>query len=90
MINPEELLPLDDADGADTTDQRSQQDIHSNGLDRENIPPEETNEPAIDLLTQSYRAAESSFTLNLDDENRKKSNPTTSDEHTTASKLNGG
>ena len=61
MINPEDQMPLDDQEGADKDDQQSQQDIHSNGLDEENIVPPESQDPAIDLLNQAYRASESAY-----------------------------
>lgn len=61
MINPEDIIPLDDQEGEDKSDQQSQQDIHSNGLDAENMPPKESNDPATDLLNQSYRAADAAY-----------------------------
>ena len=61
MINPEEQIPLDDLENGDKNDQVSQQDIHSNGLDEERIPPPESNDPATDLLQQASRASESSY-----------------------------
>jgi hypothetical protein len=61
MINPEDQIPLDDQEGADKADQLSQQDIHSNGLDEENIARPANQETATDLLNQSYRAADSAY-----------------------------
>ncbi|WPU94784.1 hypothetical protein SNE25_04520 [Mucilaginibacter sabulilitoris] len=61
MINPEDIIPLDDQEGEDKSDQQSQQDIHSNGLDEENVPRAESTEPPLDLLNQSYRAADSAY-----------------------------
>jgi hypothetical protein len=61
MINPEDQIPLDDLEGEDKSDQVSQQDIHSNGLDEERIPPPESNDPATDLLQQAFRASESAY-----------------------------
>jgi len=61
MINPQDQIPFDDQEGEDKSDQQSQQDVHSNGLDEENIPPAESNDPAVDILNQSYRAADSAY-----------------------------
>lgn len=61
MINPEDIIPFDDQEGEDKSDQQSQQDIHSNGLDRENIKQVESQDPPIDLLNQAYRASESAY-----------------------------
>jgi hypothetical protein len=61
MINPEDQIPFDDLEGADKDDQQSQQDVHSNGLDEENVPPPESQDPSIDLLNQAYRASESAY-----------------------------
>ena len=66
MINPEDIVPLDDAEDSDKEDQISQQDIHSNGLEEERIPAPESDQPAIDLLQQASEASEPSFTLDLD------------------------
>jgi len=67
MINPEDQIPLDDAEDSDKDDQMSQQDIHSNGLDEERIPAAENDQPATDLLQQAMDASEASYTLKLDD-----------------------
>ena len=61
MINPEDQIPLDDQEGADKEDQQSQQDIHSNGLDEENIARPTNNEPEEDLLNQAYRSSQSAY-----------------------------
>jgi hypothetical protein len=74
MINPEDQIPLDDAEDSDKDDQMSQQDIHSNGLDEEDIPPADSNDPATDLLQQASDAAESSYTLHYDDAPKKDEN----------------
>lgn len=71
MIEPEDIIPLDDSEDSDKEDQMSQQDVHSNGLDEERIPPPESDEPATDLLKQAIDASESSYTLNLDDTPKK-------------------
>jgi hypothetical protein len=67
MIDPRNEIPLDDSDDLDKEDQMSQQDIHSNGLEEERIPPAPVNQPDTDLLSQAYNAAESAHTLGLDD-----------------------
>ena len=67
MINPDDIIPLDDSDDSDKEDQMSQQDIHSNGLEEERIPQAESDQPAIDLLQQASDASEPSFTLDLDE-----------------------
>jgi hypothetical protein len=72
MINPEDIIPLDDAEDSDKEDQMSQQDIHSNGLEEERIPPAPNDQPDTDLLSQSFDAAESAYTLGLDDAPPKK------------------
>lgn len=72
MIEPEDIIPLDDSEESDKEDQMSQQDVHSNGLDEERIPPAESDEPATDLLKQAFDASESAYTLNLDDAPAKK------------------
>lgn len=61
MINPEDQIPLDDQEGEDKADQQSQQDIHSNGLDEENVGRPAIDESPADLLDQSYRAADSAY-----------------------------
>jgi len=66
MINPDDIIPLDDSGDSDKEDQMSQQDIHSNGLEEERIPQAESDQPAIDLLQQASDASEPSFTLDLD------------------------
>jgi len=72
MIEPEDIIPLDDSEDGDKEDQVSQQDVHSNGLDEERIPAAESDEPATDLLRQAFAASESAYTLNLDDAPAKK------------------
>lgn len=63
MITPENnsLANEEEAD-----DQRSQQDVQSDGIDP--IPPTEEDRLSseIDNLAQADRAAEASYTLNLD------------------------
>jgi len=69
MIIPEDKIPLDDSFDDDAEDQQSQQDIHSNGLDEENeLDPALLDEADPDKLTQAYDAAESSYTLDFDDD----------------------
>lgn len=67
MIEPEDIIPFDDSEDSDKEDQMSQQDVHSNGLDEERIPPPDSEDPATDLLKQAMDASEASFTLNTDD-----------------------
>jgi len=66
MINPDDKLPVDDAESADAGDQRSQQDVHSNGLNEEFDSANEDSAPPIDLLRQAADASEASFTLDVD------------------------
>lgn len=72
MITPDNRIPQDDQQGEEKDDQRSQQDVHSNGFDQpdanesDNVETDES-----DALSQAYDAAESSYTLNLDDEPKK-------------------
>jgi len=66
MINPDDKIPVDDAEGADAGDQRSQQDIHSNGLDEQFDSSAEESAPPIDLLRQASDASEAAFTLDVD------------------------
>jgi hypothetical protein len=67
MINPEDQIPPDDTFDDDAEDQQSQQDIHSNGFDDEELENiDEDADPAD--LQQAYDAAEPSYTLNLDDD----------------------
>ena len=61
MINPEDQIPFNDLEGEDKNDQTSQQDVHSNGLQEERIPPGESKDPAIDLLQESIRAADPAY-----------------------------
>lgn len=69
MIIPEDEIPLDDSFDDDAEDQQSQRDIHSNGLDEENeLDPAFLDEADPDKLVQAYDAAESSYTLDLDDD----------------------
>ena len=65
MINPDDIIPLDDAEDSDKEDQMSQQDIHSNGLDEERVPTAESDQPTTDMLQQASDASEPSFTLDL-------------------------
>jgi hypothetical protein len=70
MIIPGDEIPLDDSYDNDPEDQQSQEDIHSNGFDEEDEPNytdiDNDADPAI--LKQAYDAAESSYTLDFDDE----------------------
>lgn len=66
MINSDNNAALNDAEENDSDEQRSQQDVHSDGIDP--VPPTEEDELAseIDNLSQADKASESSFTLNVD------------------------
>jgi hypothetical protein len=66
MIIPDNKVPLDDSENSDKEDQMSQQDIHSNGLDEERIPPRTRDQPNTDHLQQASDASEASFTLDVD------------------------
>ena len=66
MINPDDRVPQDDSYDDDAEDQQSQKDIHSNGFDETDEPDIDTTD--ADLLKQAYAAAESSFTLDEDDD----------------------
>lgn len=63
MITPENN-PFNNEEEAD--DQRSQQDVQSDGIDP--VPPteEDTLDSEINNLKQADRASEASFTLNVD------------------------
>lgn len=67
MINPEDNVPLDDAQNSEADDQQSQKDIHSNGFDDAAQPNRDDNGSDTDRLQQASAASEPSFTLNLDD-----------------------
>jgi hypothetical protein len=64
MITPDDQLPLDDAEGQDD-EQTSQQDIHSNGFDDDELISDNTEDQS-QALQQAYDASEPSYTLNLD------------------------
>jgi hypothetical protein len=69
MITPGNQIPLDDSESEDV-EQTSQQDIHSNGFD-EKAEYEAGDETAdTDALDQAYDAAEPSYTLNLDGDDK--------------------
>jgi hypothetical protein len=69
MITPENQIPQDDQQGEEKDDQRSQQDVHSNGFDEaDESQGDDIGVDESDALAQAYDAAESSYTLNLDDE----------------------
>jgi uncharacterized protein YxjI len=67
MITPDDRLPIDDSYDDDAEDQQSQQDIHSNGLD-EDFEPADDDPTDAELLKQAYKAAESSYTLDFDED----------------------
>lgn len=66
MITPDDELLPDDSETEDT-EQTSQQDIHSIGLD-DDVEYEAGEVDETDALNQAYNASESSYTLNFDDE----------------------
>nr|WP_294950004.1 hypothetical protein [uncultured Mucilaginibacter sp.] len=68
MIQPDgtdDTLQQDDQ-VSQNDEQMSQQDIHSNGFDETNEPIGEIDESAP--LQRAYDAAESAYTLNLDED----------------------
>jgi hypothetical protein len=65
MIDPDNQIPLDDAENEDV-EQTSQQDIHSNGFDSEAEYESGEETADTDALDQAYEASEPSYTLNLD------------------------
>jgi hypothetical protein len=70
MITPENQIPYDDEDNSEADDQQSQKDIHGNGLDDAPEPGDTVDYADPDKLTRAYDAAESSYTLDLgEDEN---------------------
>ncbi|HEY0175087.1 MAG TPA: hypothetical protein VGC08_01835 [Pedobacter sp.] len=64
MITPEDTTPLNNAEEAD--DQKSQQEVQSDGIDAVPASEEDTTAADLDKLTQADKASESSFTLNVD------------------------
>ncbi len=68
MIHPDDRVPQDDTDDEDKEDQMSQNDIHSNGFDEYDEPLDDDNVDESAALNQAYKAAESSYTLDFEDE----------------------
>ena len=66
MIQPDDELLPDDSEPEDV-EQTSQQDIHSNGFDDDDLIEDDTEDES-DALSRAYEASEPSYTLNLDDE----------------------
>jgi hypothetical protein len=66
MITPENTPAFNDNEETDSDEQRSQQDVQSDGIDP--LPRSEEDEQAseIDNLSQADKASEASFTLNVD------------------------
>ncbi len=64
MITPENNTPFDNSEEAE--EQRSQQDIQSDGIDAVPASEEDVTASDLDNLTQADKASESSFTLNAD------------------------
>jgi hypothetical protein len=75
MITPDNQIPLDDENDSEADDQQSQKDIHSNGFDDSPEDGDTVDYDDTDKLNQAYRASESAYTLNLDDDG-----PTSDDE----------
>ena len=68
MITPDDRIPQDDQQGEDKDDQRSQQDVHSNGFDETDASlTDDGTQDESSALKQAYDASESAYTLNLDD-----------------------
>jgi hypothetical protein len=65
MITPDEQLPINDANEDEMDDQRSQQDVHSNGLDDDLQAPAD-DDASLDMLQQASDASEPSFTLDVE------------------------
>lgn len=70
MINPDDDLLPDDSETEDD-EQLSQQDIHSNGFDDDELISENTQDES-DALARAYEASESSYELNFDEEEEDK------------------
>lgn len=66
MITPDDELLPDDSQ-PEEVEQTSQQDIHSNGFDDDELIADNTEDES-DALKRAYDASEPSYTLNLDDE----------------------
>ncbi|MDB5112532.1 MAG: hypothetical protein JWR67_3646 [Mucilaginibacter sp.] len=65
MIIPENDLPPDDMEASDADDQKSQQDVHSNGFDN-TAQTQDDGLSDADRLRQALDAAEPSYTLDPD------------------------
>ncbi len=68
MITPGNVLPPDDSDNSEADDQQSQKDIHSNGFEDLPEPGDVDDSASPANLEEAYRASESAYTLDLDDE----------------------
>jgi len=66
MITPDDELLPDDSETEDN-EQMSQQDIHSNGFDDDELICDNTQDES-DALARAYEASESSYELNLDED----------------------
>ncbi|MFD2873811.1 hypothetical protein ACFS5N_15100 [Mucilaginibacter ximonensis] len=66
MITPDDELLPDDSETEDE-EQLSQQDIHSNGFDDDELISEDTQDES-DALSRAYDASRSSYELNFDDD----------------------
>jgi hypothetical protein len=72
MIIPENQIPYDDEDKSEADDQQSQKDIHASGLEDAPEAGDTVDYADPDKLKQAYDASESSYTLNLDNISKKK------------------
>ena len=71
MITPDNQIPLDDSENSEADDQQSQKDVHSNGLDDIPEPGDTVDYEDPDKLQRAYNASESSYTLDVDDDEDK-------------------
>jgi hypothetical protein len=68
MITPDDRVPQDDLQGEEKDDQMSQEDVHSNGFDEYPEPLDDDTVDESDALAQAYKASDSAFTLDYDDD----------------------
>jgi len=66
MITPDNNAPFNDNEDLEADDQRSQQDVQSDGFDDVAPTEEQKSAAEIDILSQADRASEASFTLDVD------------------------
>jgi hypothetical protein len=63
MITPNDNFPIDGAMDTEPDEQRSQQEVHGNGLGDEFVSHDDDPTPETELLEQAMDAAEPSYTL---------------------------